>query len=75
MKKFTKIKNTSTVYFDPLFGPCFGEGGSDLIIGEDYNLDKGNTINRTFLKNYELTNGCIGFFYIKELEVYKVIFC
>ena len=75
MKKFTKIINTSTVYFSPNAGPCFGEGGSDLIIGDTYNLDRGNTINFTFLKNYELTNGCKGFFDIKELEVYKVIFC
>ena len=75
MKKFTKIKNTSTVYFSPNAGPCFGEGGSDLIIGPNSNLHEGKTINCTFLKNYELTNGCKGFFDIKELEIYKVIFC
>ena len=72
MKKFAKINNTSTIYFTPSLGPCFGQGGSDFYIYGDLNL--GTTINCTFLKNNELTNGRHGGFKVKELEIYKVIF-
>ena len=72
MKKFSKIKNTSAIYFTPSFGPCFGEGGTDFYI--DHNLNIGYTVNCTFLKNFELTNGSGGEFKVKELEIYKVIF-
>ena len=71
MKKFTKIKDDSLLYFDPDFGPCFGQGGTDFYIDE--NLDKGYTINNSFLTKFELTNGEDGAFEVKELEIYKVI--
>ena len=71
MQKFNKKRDDSLVYFDPNFGPCFGQGGSDFYIDKDLNC--GFTINKSFLTNYELTNGESGRFNIKELEIYKVI--
>ena len=72
MKKFSKIKNTSTIYFNSSYGPCFGEGGTDFWVDNDLNI--GHTLNCTFLKNNELTNGHSGRYGVKELEIYKVIF-
>ena len=71
MKKFTKIKDDSLLYFDPDLGPCFGQGGSDFYI--DKNLDTGYTVNFSFLTKFELTNGEGGTFEVKEIEIYKVI--
>ena len=71
MQKFTKIKNDSLLYFDPNFGPCFGQGGSDFYLNN--NLDTGQTVNSSFLTKFELTNGEGGTFGVKELEIYKVI--
>ena len=71
MQKFTKIKNDSLLYFDPNFGPCFGQGGSDFYLNN--NLDTGQTVNSSFLTKFELTNGEGGTFEVKELEIYKVI--
>ena len=71
MKKFPKIKEGSLIYFDKNFGPCFGNGGTDFYLDGD--LNNGETINRSFLKNAELTNGEEGKFSVSELEIYKVI--
>ena len=71
MKKFNKIKDDSTVYFAPNFCPCFGQGGSDFYINDD--LNRGTTIPKTFLQNYDLTGGKQGAFQVEELEIYKVI--
>jgi len=71
MKKFTKIKNDSLLFFDSSFGPCFGKGGSDFYL--DNNLDIGFTVDSSFLTKSELTNGEPGKFEVNELEIYKVM--
>ena len=71
MKKFKKIKDGPTLYFDEEFGPCFGEGGSDFFI--EKNLSEGCSTYGNFLNNFELTNGEKGDFNVKELEIYKVM--
>ena len=71
MKKFNKIKEGSTLYFDQYNGPCFGKGGSDFYIYGD--LNKGTTINCSFMINYELTFGEGNQYQVEELEIYKVI--
>ena len=71
MKKFFKIKEGPLVYFSSEHGPCFGEGGTDFYINGD--LNEGFTINNSFLKNSELTNGESGKFNVSELEIFKVI--
>ena len=71
MKKFNGIRDDSLVYFDPGYGPCFGNGGTDFYLNG--NLDTGKTINRSFIRNYELTNGESDNYDVKELEIYKVI--
>ena len=71
MSKFFKKKEGSLVYYNPDYGPCFGEGGSDFYLGD--NLNNGWTINCSFLTNSELTYGEKGKFDVLELEIFRVI--
>ena len=71
MKQFFRLKEEPLVFFTSSFGPCFGNGGSDFYIKND--LNKGCTINNSFLKNSELTNGEGGNFDVLELEIFKVL--
>ena len=71
MKKFVGAKEDSLVYFDPSFGPCFGQNGSDFYLDDD--LNNGTTINKSFLTKLELTNGEGPNIKVNEFEVYKVL--
>jgi hypothetical protein len=70
-QKFTKIpgKNPQTARSEKDFGPLLGNG-TDLGIKSD--MKNGWTMNKTFLKNCELTNG-EGSFVINEMEIFQVL--
>lgn len=72
MKKFTKIKNSRSIYVTKDFGPVFGSG-TDLYINKNMNTGVSDFSNGTFLNSGELTGGENNF-NVKEIEVFQIDF-